>query len=222
MIDESEIRLLSEHKRALKSLSGFRKHHRIPEKGNVVSDEFLSSIAMEDLNEDLDSTFSKLRSEFGFKRKQLKAIEPIDNFGEIETPGFTYEVSVATIEGEGNNVLWRRAISRIEEADSVSGSEFNKVFGQQFNSLEISLKNPICVEDVIDEVEDCEDPSVKVDYEKDASWCRIEFRGRHQSIHVEAEKIRVNSAVEVSPANLIDTFLTAHAQFFNSESENEE
>lgn len=218
MINESEIRLLSEKKQPLKSLSGFRKHHRTPEKGTVVSDDFLSSIAVDDLNDDLDKTFSRLRTEFGFKRKQLKAIEPIGTFGEIATPGFTYEVSVATIEGESNNVLWRRAISRIENADSVSGSEFEKVFGQLFNSLEISLKEPVSVEDIIDEVEDCDDESVEVDYEKDASWCRIEFRGRRETIHVEADKIRVSSAGDVSPADLIETFLSAHAQFFDTDS----
>ena len=87
-----------------------------------------------------------------------------------------------------------------------------------FNSLEISLKEPVSVEDIIDEVEDCDDESVKVDYEKDASWCRIEFRGRRETIHAEADKIRVSSAGDVSPADLIETFLSAHAQFFDTDS----
>lgn len=215
MIDESEIRLLSQHKRAVRNLAGFRKHHRLPERGSVISDEFLASIAKDDLHNDLDETFSKLKSEFGFKRRQLKAADPVENFGEILTPGFTYEVSVATIEGESRDVMWRRAISRIEDAESVSCPEFERTFGRQFNTLEFPMNRAISVEDVIDEVEDCEDEMVKVDYEKDASWCRIEFRGKRESIFVESDRIRVSSTGDVSPSELIDTLLSAHARFFD-------
>ena len=216
MINESEIRLLNERKAGIKTLGGFRKHFRKPEKGSTLSDEFLADLAEGDLNEDLDSTFAKLKSEFGLKRKQLSATDPIGNFGEVTTPGFTYEVSVSTIEGESSNVLWRRAISKISDAETVTCPAFEKTFGKQFNILELTLREPLDVEDVIDQVEDCGDDTVKIDYEKDASWCRIEFRGRKESIHVEADRIQVRSGGEVSPAQLIETFLTAHAQFFNT------
>ena len=93
--------------------------------------------------------------------------------------------------------------------------EFEETFGKQFNILELILEEPIDVEDVIDEVEDCDDDSVKVDYEKSADWCRIDFRGRKESIHVEANMIRVSSGSEVAPSDLIEIFLSAHAQFFN-------
>jgi hypothetical protein len=216
MINESEIRLLCERKVGVKTLSGFRKHYRMPDKGSTVSDEFLADIAESDLNEDLDDTFAKLKSEFGLKRKELSATDPIGNFGEVTTPGFTYEVSISTIDGESGNVLWRRAISKISEAETVTCPAFETTFGKQFNILELVLQEPIDVEDVIDQVEDCDDDSVKVDYEKDASWCRIDFRGRKESIHVEADRIRFRHGGEVAPSQLIETFLSAHARFFSS------
>lgn len=213
MINESEIRLLSERKIPIKELSGFRKHHRVPTK-EAASESWLAGLAMEDLNDDLEETFSKLRSGFGFKRKQLAATDPTENIGEVATPGFTYEVSVSPIEDEPKMALWRKAISRITDADSVTSPEFEETFGNQFNILELILEQPVDVEDVIDEVEDCDDPTVSVDYEKDATWCRINFRGRHESIHVEAERIRVQSNGDIPPAQLIEAFLSAHAQFF--------
>jgi hypothetical protein len=217
MINESEIRLLSEQKANLKTLSGYRKHHRMPEKGTVIADSFLAEIAENDLNEDLDNAFKKLRSEFGFKRKELSATDPIGNVGEVVTPGFTYEVSISTIEGESANVLWRRAISGIKSADAVTCPEFEATFGKQFNILQIQLKVPVDVEDVIDRVEDSEDPNIKIDYEKDASWCRIEFRGRKESIYVEADMIKVRSDAEISPDALIEIFLSADSQFFTAD-----
>ena len=215
MINESEIRLLNERKISVKTLSGFRKHFRMPAKGESLSDKFIADLAESDLNEDLDEAFSKLRSGFGLKRKELTATEPMGNFGEIATPAFTYEVSISAIEGESANVMWRRAISRISDAESITCPEFEKTFGKQFNILELVLEEPIDVENVIDEVEDCDDDSVKVDYEKDASWCDITFRGRKELIHVEANMIRVSSGSEIAPADLIEIFLSAHAQFFN-------
>ena len=215
MINESEIRLLNERKVGLKTLSGFRKHHRVPAKGETVSEKFLIDLVEGDLNDDLDDTFAKLRSGFGFKRRELAATEPIENFGEIRTPGFTYEVSANVIEDDAANVLWRCAISRITDAESVTCPQFEQTFGKQFNMLELILESPISVEDVIDEVEDCEDSSIKIAYEKEATWCRIEFAGRKESIHVEADSIRVISTAEISPSELIDLFLTAHAQFFS-------
>lgn len=215
MINESEIRLLSERKVPVKSLGGYQKHYRLPDK-DVLSDKFLAEWAEADLNKELDEAFAKLRSGFGFKRKELTATDPLENCGEVSTPGFTYEVSVTTIEDEPANVLWRRAISRITDAESVTSPEFDETFGKQFNILELILEEPVDVESVIDEVEDIEDPSVKVDYEKDASWCRIDFPGRKESIHVEAGRIQVHARREISAAELIESFLSAHSRFFKS------
>ena len=199
----------------VKSLGGYKKHLRLNNKESI-SDKFLAELASSDLNDELDTAFAKLKSGFGFKRKELTATDPLENCGEVATPGFTYEVSVSTIEDEPANVLWRRAISRISDAETVTSPEFEKTFGNQFNILELALNEPVDVESVIDEVEDCDDPTVKVEYEKDASWCRIEFRGRKESIHVEADLIRVHSAADISPTDLIDTFLVAHEQFFQT------
>ena len=199
----------------VKSLSGYQKHLRLSSK-EPVSDKFLADLASSDLNDELDKAFKKLRSGFGFKRKELTATEPLENCGEVATPGFTYEVSVSPIEDEPANVLWRRAISRISDAETVTSPEFEKTFGTQFNILELALTEPVDVEAVIDEVEDSDDSTVSVDYEKDASWCRIEFRGRKESIHVEPDKIRVHSSGEISPTDLIEMFLSAHAEFFQA------
>ena len=63
MINESEIRLLNETKVPIKELSGFRKHHRTSGK-DAPSVAWLAELAADDLNQDLEETFKKLRSEF--------------------------------------------------------------------------------------------------------------------------------------------------------------
>ena len=218
MINESEIRLIAEKTASLKSLTGFEKHHRVPDKGKLIAPGFLIQISATDIEQDIDQTFSKIRKAFGFKRKQLTANEPLEGCGEIQTPGFRYEVSVDTIDGKPDQVLWRRAIASITDAESITGPEFEAVFGKQFNVLEVSLPNEIDIEDVIDSVEDCDDENVLVDYEKSATWCRIEFAGLARSIHVTPDRIQVRSSKEIAAEDLVSAFMEAHSQFFDSAS----
>lgn len=212
-INESDIRLLSENRLSLKSLAGFKKHHRMPDKGSTVSDSFLADIAQLDLDADLDKTFQALRKKFGLKRKDMATSGPIDGVGAITTPSFTYEVSVETMEDEPQKILWRRAISAITAADAVTSEPFEVVFGTDFNMLEIVLNKAIDVEAVIDRVEDADCDNVEVDYEKDVTWCRIRFTDRKTIVRVEENSIRVRSEIETTPNDLIESFFSAHQQF---------
>lgn len=212
-INESDIRLLSEKRKPIKSLSGFKKYHRLPGKGDTMSESMLADLAQLDLDEDLDKTFSALRKKFGLKRKELETSGPTDGVGAITTPAFTYEVSVEAMEGESQHIIWRRAISAIKTADAVTSEPFDVVFGTDFNKLEILVNEAIDVESVIDRVEDADHDNVKVDYEKDVTWCKISFTDQNTMIEVTEEAIRVSSQVETSPNELIESFFFAHQQF---------
>ena len=212
-INQSDIRLLSEKRVPLKSLTGFKKHHRLPDKGSTVSDPFLADLAKLDLDADLDKTFSALRKKFGLKRKEMETSGPGDGVGAITTPGFTYEVSVQTMEDEPQSVLWRRAISAIKEADAVTSEPFDVVFGADFDMLEILLNEAIDVESVIDRVEDADSDNIKIDYEKDVTWCKIRFSDQKTIVEVNENSIRVRSEVETTPHELIESFFAAHQEF---------
>jgi len=216
-IDQSDIRLISEQRRSLKSLTGFKKHHRLPDKGSTISESFLADVAQLDLDDDLDKTFASLRSKFGLKRKELETSGPIECVGAITTPVFTYEVSVETMEDEPHQVLWRRAISAIKEADSVTSEPFDIVFGTDFNMLEIMLTEALDVESVIDRVEDADCDNVRIDYEKDVTWCKIRFTDRKTTVEVNENAIRVRSEIETTPNELIESFFSAHEQFLVEE-----
>ncbi len=217
MINESEISLLCERQASVKSLLGFQKHHKLPDKGNLLSDSFLHDIAAADIEADIDQVFVKIRKQFGLKRKQLTAAEPIEGVGEIQTPDFRYEVSVSTIPGSPDKILWRRAVSAITNADAITSESFVKVFGTQFNVLEVVASDDLEVEDVIDCVEDEEDNDISVDYEKAATWCRIDFAGAPHSVHVDAQRIQVRSSKEVTPEGLVSAFVDAHSRFLNQQ-----
>ena len=217
-IDPAGIRLLSESRRSLKSLTGFKKSSRLPGKGETISESYLADVAQADLDSDLDKTFAALRSKFGLKRKEMRTMGPVDGLGAITTPVFTYEVAVEAIADQPHQVLWRRAITAITEAEAVTSDPFAVVFGDDFNTLEINSAISIDVESVIDRVEDADAEGVSVEYDRDATWCRIELSQQKTTIEVHEDSIRVSSRVETSPEKLIDSLFSIHRQFLSEKS----
>ena len=145
-----EILLLAEQRIALKDLKGISKTAATPKKGVPLSQKYLNDLAFEHLDENLQATFAKLRSNFSFKRKELTADGPVDGIGVITTPAFIYEVTAIPVEDDNRKVCLRRCIRQITEADTITGAEFAKVFETDFNQLQVASETNLDLEDIID------------------------------------------------------------------------
>lgn len=212
----SEVRLLHETIQSFKNLNGFQKHHRVPQNDSVSDRQFLAELTAADLDADLQKTFSNLRSGFGFKRKELTVTGPVDGSGVIETPFFTYEINVLLCEDDVSQVAWRSAISQIRVPDHIFSDSFQKTFGNRFSIMEVSTSEPLNIEAIIDHVEEAELDSVSVNYDKDATWCEIRVAEAQASVNVRDTSIRINSLVDGSPRQLLETFLDFQQQFLAS------
>jgi|GEM_PF-1432733 len=211
-----EILLLAEQRIALKDLKGISKTASSPKKGVPLSQKYLNDLAFEHLDENLQSTFAKLRSNYSFKRKELTADGPVDGIGVITTPAFVYEVSVVPIEDDNKKLFVRRCIRQIVDADAITGAEFAKVFASEFNQLEVASEVDLDLEDIIDRVEDAESAEVEIDYDKDVTWCKIGVVGTRTTITIEPNKILVTGPADVSPEELIDSFFELQNTFMDS------
>ena len=211
-----EILLLAEQRIALKDLKGISKSASTPKKGMPISQKYLNDLANEHLDEDLQSTFAKLRSNFSFKRKELVADGPTDGIGVITTPAFIYEVTVLPIENDNRKVLVRRCIRQIEAPEAITGPEFAKVFESDFNQLQVASKAELDLEDIIDRVEDADSEEVEIDYDKDITWCKIGVAGSRTTITIQTNEILVTGPNDVSPEELIDSFFELQNTFMDS------
>ena len=211
-----EILLLAEQRIALKDLKGISKSASTPKKGMPIGQKYLNDLAIEHLDEDLQTTFAKLRSNFSFKRKELVADGPTDGIGVITTPAFIYEVTVLPIENDNRKVLVRRCIRQIEAPEAITGPEFAKVFESDFNQLQVASKTELDLEDIIDRVEDADSEEVEIDYDKDITWCKIGVAGSRTTITIQANEILVTGPSDVSPEELIDSFFELQNTFMDS------
>src|SRR5262249_10723514 len=56
----------------VRSLAGFRKHHRLPDRINASSQKFVADLAAEDVKADVDSVYAAVREEMGYKRRDVE------------------------------------------------------------------------------------------------------------------------------------------------------
>ena len=169
----NQIRLVDEVTGEIKRLSGFKKGYRVPDKVSDRDHALVAEAAFGEMNEDLETAFTGLRSAFKFKRKEISVAGPEAGFGAITTPVFSYEISVSQLEDRPSHYCIRRVISDIRDPERSLGSEFETVFSDRFRALEITAESEFDVEAIIDRVEDAESETITVDYDKHATWCEI-------------------------------------------------
>jgi len=211
-----EIQLIAEQRVALKDLKGISKTAATPKKGVPLSQKYLNDLASEHLEEDLETTFAKLRSNYRFKRKELRADGPADGIGVITTPAFIYEVVAVPLDDDNRKVVLRRCIRQIADAEAIASEEFAKVFGTDFNQLQVASEVALDLEEIIDCVEDADSQDVEIDYDKDVTWCKIGVAGMRTTITVDANRFLVTGPSDVSPDELIDSFLEMQNTFMDS------
>lgn len=216
MSNADEVRLISESFMSIKDLKGFSKGGRVPASASPGDVRYVVQLAKNDLDADLEQKFGSLRSAFGLKRKQLHVNEPDEGLGVITTPGFVYEVTVSLDEERPGKVIWRRCVVGLTDPELLASEAFAEVFGGEFSILEVAVSGGLDVEAIVDCVEEADPDTVKIDYDKDVTWCEIALVDSVAKARVTSEAIRVSSRGEITPAELIEAYAEVQTRFLLS------
>lgn len=171
----AKISFINQSRVKLKSLSGWKKNDRIPDRAGDFTQTLVARCAAEELKKDLDEMFAKLKEAFGFTRRELTAAEPNDGTGTITTPHFNYSITVASNPEQLEEVIWTRTVDAIKTPAQISSPEFATVFDGVFNTLSFELPSKISVEDFIDEVEAAKISELKIKYDREATFCELQL-----------------------------------------------
>ncbi len=211
-----DVSLVDERNVPYKNLSGFQKHHKVPTSAGPGDHRYLCELAQSDLDEDLQEVFAALRKSYGLKRKEISVDGPVDGRGVITTPFFNYEIQISLAEDNPSRVNWQRSISAIREPARIFAGPFEEVFGERFSILEFNAKQLLDLEQIVDHIEDAELDTVKVDYDKDLTWCEVQIIDTVTTVMIEENRIRVISRKEISPESLLEAFLNIQQQFIST------
>lgn len=194
----------------VKLLSGFRKHFRLPDAKTDATDAFISTLSEQEMHDDLEATFADLKKVYRLKRLEIEQQGPIDGSGVILTPHFEYAVSVELDADDPTQVVWRREVFNISDPLKVFCDEFESVFPDVFDTIEITPGEPMDVAAVIDRIEELETEDLAVTYDSDATECVIALADSTSEIRVTSAGLFISDRRIQSPLVLLQSALGIH------------
>ena len=213
MGNADSVRLVCEQTTPIKQLEGFQKHHRVPTAASAGDQRFVCELAESQIDADMQDVFSALRKSYGLKRKEISVDGPTDGGGIVTTPFFCYQIQVQQDQESPSKINWVRSITEISEPARVFAGPFDEVFGRQFSVIEILTRQPLDLESIVDHIEDLESDDIDVDYDKDLTWCELNVLSSTTNVRLSDSCIRVVSRAEVTPRELLDSFLEIQQRF---------
>lgn len=197
--------ITSSTRQPIKALSGFKKTHRVPDRKNSASQDFLNQISLPELQKDLDETFQNLKTIYRFKRLELEQRGPSEGGGVIITPFFEYSIAVELADDDPSKVVWHRQVRKITDSARVFSAEFDCVFSAVFDTIEIGTGRNLNVANVIDRIEDLETAEVSVTYDADCTACTIKLSGSQVAIRVTEQGLFIQDRQTTSPRKLLES-----------------
>ena len=213
MGNADSVRLVCEQTIPVKQLEGFQRHHRVPTSSGASDQRYICELTAPQIDADMQSVFSALRKSYGFKRKEISVDGPAEGGGFVATPFFCYQIQVQQDDEAPSMVTWIRSITEISEPARVFAGPFDEVFGRQFSELEILTQQPLDLEAIVDHIEDLDSEAIDVDYDKDLTWCELNVLSSTSHVRLNDSCIRLTSRAEVSPQELLESFLDIQKRF---------
>ncbi|MCA9049801.1 MAG: hypothetical protein KDA89_13790 [Planctomycetaceae bacterium] len=203
----TDLRLVSEHRTHVRELKGFLKTHRVPVVANEHSRKFVAGIAAADISDDLDVQFAAFRKHLKVKRVDISVHEAQDGVGTITTPWFEYRLSVTASADDAATVLWRRQAANLRSPELLTDSRLSRIFGTLFDTVEFNPPGPIDLEELIDALEERDDESMSIQYDRSVSWCEVSLKPVPGVLKVETERIALRATTPIQPEKLIEGFI---------------
>jgi hypothetical protein len=198
--------LRSETTGKVRSLAGFRKFHRLPERVNASSRKFVSDLAHDDVKQDVDEIYAALREALAYKRRDVEGSADRSS-GFVRTPDFEYAVSVDLADDDPTTIVWRREVASIRSPDVILSKPFQQVFGGIFDTLVFEFTRPFDLEAWVDCIEEQLPEGVKLRTSSDCSSCDVHVRGFAGVIRLFRDRVEIQGTKTPGSKGLVEAFL---------------
>jgi hypothetical protein len=206
--------LRGETRQRVKSLGGYRKFHRLPDRINDSSRRFVGELAAPDIQSDVDQFYASIRELLGYKRRDVEGSADRGS-GFVRTPDFEYSVSVDLAEDDPTVAVLRREVGGIQNPEVVLSGPFQQVFGDQFDTLVFEFLRPFDLEAWIDRIEEQMPEGVKLRCAPDASSVEVTLPGVAGLVRLLRDRVEVQATGPRGPSSrsLVDAFLAFQDHF---------
>lgn len=199
--------LIRRKKQHITRLTGFskKKGHFVPDRGSASVDAFIGAIVFSEIEQELKEIRDALKSEFGFTRHECKVTQEAGS-GTITTPHFNYNISVQQDVENHEEVVWRRSIEGVIDPEYIFTEEFERVFPNAFDTIELHLRADADLDVVVDFIErlrkENKNIGIQYDDDEDIDFCVITMKG-HAPIHLTRNTFAIVHDHSASPKELV-------------------
>lgn len=190
----------------VKSLAGFRKFHRLPDKVNASAKKFVADIAHDDVQHDVDDVYNAVRETLGYKRRDVEGSADRGS-GFVRTPDFEYSVSIELADDDVTAVVWRREVAGIHAPEVILSKPFQQVFGNTFDTLVFEFTRPFDLEAWVDHLEEDLPRGVKLRTSSDCSSCDVQVPGNGCVVRLYRDRVEVQGQKTPGSKGLVEAFL---------------
>lgn len=190
---------------AVKSLSGFKRFHKVPDEVNSATQSFVQKIGVQELSDEGKGLYGKLKDAFGYKRQDLTFTED-EGSTSIITPDFTVNITVDIDGDDPSQYDLAIEVTDIRNPSAVNDEAFANVFNRKFDRIILETSGDLSVKKAIDLIEDADDKGVSVEYEPDMDECTVSVDGFGASVVLRAHEIELSFKQKEKVAVLLDSF----------------
>ncbi len=199
--------ILTSEEDLVRNLPGFEPNHKVPKQIDNYHENWIKKISTELIEEELNNIAKSLKKKLKYKRKDIE--EPVvdEGTGQLSTVDFDYVISVTQSTDRADRYILTRSIENFKNGDILSNPEFNEIFKNTFDELELRLKKRLNVADVIDKIEEIDNEElISVEYEHtNTSNCRINIKNFSGQIVLTETTFSIKMNKKNSPQNLVLT-----------------
>jgi hypothetical protein len=206
----NRLALTGSSKYRVSKLSGFAKHHTVPDAVNDTTEHFVARIGSNEVEEEINEVFDLLRTKMGYSLQDLNSGTDVGT-GSIITPDFDYNVNLTLDPNDPSAAILRKELSNIKTPQLIDSQQFGEVFAAKFSSLELTLKEKIKLREWITKIETLKRQGqladIQIYYPRDVSYCEIRFSGTDPVLTFYATSCQISQPFVESPAELFKTLL---------------
>jgi hypothetical protein len=159
---------------SIKRLSGWRPNHSVPKEHSSYTRAFVQRISEQEIKERLEQFHSAIKDAFAYKRKQIETSTG-PGFASCKTPDFDLEISVAIDPEDASRYMETVSVFGIHDHRILESDAFANVYDRKFSEVHFEYSRPFDMHAVIDAIEECNEPNLRLHYPPDTSQCTIDF-----------------------------------------------
>jgi len=182
---KTQSRLIGSTLGRIRKLSGYQKHHHVPDGHTEAAQNFVRKLGQAEVKEAADSLFINIRSLFGYKRRDFHYTCE-DGFAWIKTPDFDLQIRVDQCLHDPKNYLLTTEIIALHTETIATDHRFHNCFTQHCENLIVEFASPIQVQDKIDTLEDIPELAKAMTYEPDGS--AFELKLPKLDLHIQIDE----------------------------------